>query len=148
MRTFLSYLLSAWLLMTFAACEDVSDNAIPNIAAPALILIDGGPEFSADQPVIVTAEFKELRKNGVQIDTLGAPSNIQVINVDVTTDQGLRTLQQGVSLSNGIINLNESWESVLDMAPEPGMNARLEFAGTTTDGIPFRKYYTVTVANE
>ena len=139
-----TFVLTLSVLM-LAACEDVADNAIPHVAAPALILIDGGPLFPANQSVDVTVEFLELQKNGVQIDTLGAAPNIQTVNIDVTTNEGLRTLQEGISLNKGVVTLNETWENVLGTTPEFNMSARLEFAGTTTDGIPFRKYYTVTV---
>ena len=145
MKKYFQPSLIALSLIVFAACEDVSDNAIPNTAAPALILIDGGPKFPADQAVAVTVEFRELRKNGVQIDTLGAAPNVQQIDVDVTNDNGLSALQEGLSLSNGVATYNGTWEAVLGSTPEFGMSARLEIAGTTTDGIPFRKYYTVTV---
>ena len=145
MKKYLKYTLIASLVTVFAACEDVSDNPIPHAAAPALILIDGGPSFAADQAVAITVEFLELRKNGVQIDTVGAAPNVQAINVDVTNDNGLATLQEGLSLSNGVATYNGSWQSILGTTPEPGMTARLEFAGTTTDGIPFRKFYNITV---
>ena len=131
--------------LVFIACEDVADNAIPNIAAPALILVDGGPTFSVDQAVDVTVTFRELRKNGVQIDTLGAAPNVQTVNVEVTNDQGLSQLAEGLSLSDGAVTYRGSWEQVLGAPPESGMTARLEFAGTSTDGIPFRRYYPITV---
>ena len=145
MKKYSNYLLSSLLLIVFAACEDVSDNAIPHTAAPALILVDGGPTFSADQAVAVTVEFRELRKSGVRIDTLGAAPNVQQIDIEVTNDNGLSVLQEGISLSDGIATYQGTWEAVLGTTPEPGMSARLEFAGTSTDGIPFRKYYTVAV---
>lgn len=146
MKKYLNYsLVIALLSLSFVACEEVEDNAIPHIAAPALILIEGGPAFSADQTVDVTAEFLELRKEGVNIDTLGAAPNIQTVNVAVTNDSGTQTLAEGASLSNGVVSYTGAWEEILGTTPESGMSAQLEFFGTSTDGIPFRKYYTVTV---
>ena len=145
MKRYSTSCLLALLTTLLIACEDVADNAIPNIAAPALILVDGGPVFSVDQPVDVTVTFRELQKNGVQIDTLGAAPNIQTVNVEVTNDNGLSRLAEGLSLSDGAVTYRGSWEQVLGTTPEPGMTARLEFAGTSTDRIPFRKYYPVVV---
>ena len=149
MKKYLKYPLALTLsVCMLLACEDVSDNAIPHVAAPALISINSAAAFSADQAVSVDVEFRELRKNGVQIDTLGAAPNIQAVNVQVTDDNGLRTLQEDLSLSDGVASYNGSWESILGTTPEPGASARLEFAGTSTDGIPFRVFHSVYVAAE
>ncbi len=134
-----------FVLALIAGCTEESDLAIDRIAAPALITFSGGPKFAPDENVVVMAEFRELRKDGVKIDTLGAAPNIQTIRIEATNGSATTTLADNVSLSNGMAELNLPWSTVLGAAPESGMSTRLEFAGTTTGGVAFRKYYTISV---
>ncbi len=133
------------ILTLIAGCTEESDLAIDRIAAPALITFAGGPKFALDENVVVTAEFRELRKNGVNIDTLGAAPDIQTIRIEATNGGATTILADNVTLSNGTAELNLPWSTVLGAAPESGMSTRLEFAGTTTGGGAFRKYYTISV---
>ena len=137
--------LLALLAIVFVACEDVEDNAIPNIAAPVLVEIETLGKYTPLDQVTLSTTISDLDKsdildNTVGIDTIPAAlSSIQILkDIGGVTE----TFFSPLSLTQGSGIIVADWTDILpaDIAPEDGLEVTFEYF-ETYENVPFRKIY-------
>lgn len=126
-----------------SSCEKTDELTTPKLDSPLLILLSG-TSFAADAPVAVQGTFYQLDKAGILDHTVGIDSipmaNLVVtVFVNHTTEVGSMTTD-----SNGKATFTASWEMIGLSNPKTNNQVRLEFA-SELNGVPFRKYHTITV---
>jgi|GEM_PF-703131 len=131
------------LLVSLVSCEKTDELTTPKLDSPLLILLSGS-SFAADAPVVVQGRFYQLDKSGILDHTIGIDSipmgNLAVtVYVNHTTEVGSITTG-----SDGRATFTASWADIGLSSPASNNQVRLEFA-SELNGVPFRKYHTVTV---
>lgn len=133
------------MLLSSVACEDVSDNAIPNIASPVLIEIETLGQYTPLDQVTLSVAVSDLDKSGIMDNTIGIdtiPATLSSIQVLKDVADVEETFFSPLSLANGTGTIVADWVDILpeDAAPEDGLEVEFEYF-ETYENIPFRKVY-------
>lgn len=145
MKRYVSYHLLALLIIVFAACEDVEDNAIPNIAAPVLVEIETLGKYTPLDQVTIATTISDLDKTGILDNTVGidtVPASLSSIQVLKDVGGTTETFFSPLSLTQGSGVIVADWADILpaDSAPEDGLEVAFEYF-ETYENVPFRKIY-------